>query len=183
MGQGGSASGGQSFSDTGDLTNVSKTSSTWVNFPQPVWTTVPQAFGCLVSEADAVAVGWSFFSKSGARQFSDAVCTTIRMSEAAVLHCQYETAALLNKTAFEMMYPGKNGDFFVKGSPKDMDPVACDALRRPNLRMAPMIQAAPVALPQPHDVNVNVSCLAPSGTKLNRQGVKPRTPKAPAICK
>lgn len=173
-----SASGGDSSSTStsGDLTN--RSTSSYLNFPQPVWTTVPTPYGCLVSESGAWAVGWSFGSKSGSRQYSDAVCTTIRMAEAAMLHCHFATAAHLNKAAFELMYPDKKGDFFMEGAPQNLGPVACDELRRPNLRMVSHIQSPPPAPPvvvQTTAPEINVQCAAPAPA---RTGYKPAPKKS-----
>lgn len=183
-----SASGGDSssVSESGDLTNRSTTN--YLNFPQPVWTTVPTPYGCLVSESGAWAVGWSFGSKSGTRQYSDAVCTTIRMAEAAMLHCHFATAAHLNKAAFELMYPDKKGDFFMEGAPQNLGPVACDELRRPNLRMVSHIQSPPPAPPvvvQTTAPEINVQCAAPAPARvITRSTPKKRvTPPCVDCCK
>lgn len=156
-GAGGSAQGGDSYSasQSGDVTN--QTRSTYVNFPQPVWTTVPTPYGCIVSESKAGSFGWNLVSGSGSKQYSDAVCTAVRMAEAAMLHCQFATAAHLNKAAFEQMYKGQSGDFFLTGDPKNLDPVYCDELRRPVLRMSPAISTPTVTAA----ANVNVACPAP----------------------
>lgn len=156
-----SASGGESYSASG-LTN--RTTTNYLNFPQPVWTTVPQPYGCIVSESGAWSVFWSGGSRSGSKQYSDAVCTAVRMAEAATLHCHFASAAHLNKAAFEKMYPDQKGDFFLSGNPQNLDPVACDALRRPNLRMVGHIQNPPPAPPvvQVAAPEVNVQCAAPA---------------------
>ena len=181
------SSSGPSYSaaESGDITNQS--SSKFVNFPQPVWTTVPTPYGCIVSESKAGSFGWSFISGSGSRQFSDAVCTSVRMAEAATLHCHFATAAMLNKAAFEQMYPGQKGDFFMDGAPKNMDPVACDALRRPVLRMAPVMQApAPVVHGGVASPSVNVVCtgpVTPPARYLRAQKRSTPAKPAPQVCK
>jgi hypothetical protein len=128
------------------------------------------------------AFGFNFVSGSKSKQFSDAVCTTIRMAEAATLHCQFATAAYLNKAAFEKMYDGQKGDFLLADSPKNLTPVACDALRRPVLRMAPSIQqiAAPAPAPVETRVFVDNSCSMPATSfKATARGVVKRpAPKA-----
>lgn len=179
VGVGGSARSGDSYSasQSGDVTN--RVTSQYVNFPQPVWTTVPTPYGCIVSKSRAGSFGWNFVSGSGSEQFSDAVCTTVRMAEAAALHCHFATAAMLNKAAFELMYPGQKGDFFLADNPKNLDPVACDELRRPVLRMVPAIQNPPpvvhggVAAP-----SVNVVCtgpVTPPTRYLRAQKARPAT--------
>ena len=128
-----------------------------------------------------------FISGSGSRQFSDAVCTSVRMAEAATLHCHFATAAMLNKAAFEQMYPGQKGDFFMDGAPKNMDPVACDALRRPVLRMAPVMQApAPVVHGGVASPSVNVVCtgpVTPPARYLRAQKRSTPAKPAPQVCK
>lgn len=179
-GAGGSAQGGDSYSasQSGDVTN--QTRSTYVNFPQPVWTTVPTPYGCIVSESKAGSFGWNLVSGSGSKQYSDAVCTTVRMAEAATMHCQYATAAHLNRAAFEQMYKGQSGEFFLVGNPQNMDPVACDALRRPVLRMAPVIHAPPaVASASP---SISVMCSGPAPKPALRAPAKTR-PACTNCCK
>lgn len=179
-GAGGSAQGGDSYSasQSGDVTN--QTRSTYVNFPQPVWTTVPTPYGCIVSESKAGSFGWSLVSASGSKQYSDAVCTAVRMAEAATMHCQYATAAHLNRAAFEQMYKGQSGEFFLAGNPQNMDPVACDALRRPALRMAPVIHAPPaVASASP---SISVMCSGPAPKPALRATAKTR-PACTNCCK
>lgn len=146
------SSSAETYSATGDMStridggsSVSKYLS--IGLPAPVWTSVPTPFGCLVTESSAGAAGWNFVSGSKTRQHSDVVCTTIRMAEAAYLHCQYETAAYLNKRAFETMHGG-DGAFFFAGAPKNLSPVECDELKRPKLRMEPTISPpAPAVKP------------------------------------
>lgn len=147
------ASTADSYSATGDVSNHIG-GSKFLSLPQPVWTTVPAPFGCIVTESKAGAIGWNLVSASGSKQFSEAVCTTIRMAEAAYLHCQYLTAAHLNRRAFETMHPGESGEFFLTGNPENLDPVQCDALKRPVLRMTPVI--APAA-PAPSVTSINVT--------------------------
>ena len=138
-GAGGRGGAAESYSAAGDVSN--QTSSKFLNFPQPVWTTVPTPFGCLVSESKAGSFGWSAISGSASSQHSDTVCTTVRMAEAAYLHCQYATAAQLNKRAFEAMYPKDNGDFFLAGSPRNLTPMSCELLKNPTLRTSPALQS------------------------------------------
>ena len=159
-GAGGSAQGGDSYSasQSGDVTN--QTRSTYVNFPQPVWTTVPTPYGCIVSESRAGSFGWSLVSASGSKQYSDAVCTAVRMAEAATMHCQYATAAHLNRAAFEQMYKGQSGEFFLAGNPQNMDPVSCEAMRRPVLRMSPVIHTPPATVASASP-SISVMCSAP----------------------
>lgn len=178
-GAGGSAHGGDSYSasQSGDVTN--QTRSTYVNFPQPVWTTVPTPYGCIVSESKAGSFGWSLVSASGSKQYSDAVCTAVRMAEAAMLHCQFATAAHLNKAAFEQMYKGQSGDFFLVGEPKNLDPVYCDELRRPVLRMSPAISTPNVTAA----ANVNVACPAPVTTSKPALRVPAKRPACVNCCK
>lgn len=178
-GAGGIAQGGDSYSasQSGDVTN--QTRSTYVNFPQPVWTTVPTPYGCIVSESKAGSFGWSLVSASGSKQYSDAVCTTVRMAEAATMHCQYATAAHLNRAAFEQMYKGQSGEFFLVGNPQNMDPVACDAMRRPVLRMAPAISTPAVTAA----ANVNVACPAPVTPSKPALRVPAKRPSCVNCCK
>jgi hypothetical protein len=150
-----------SYSATGDVSNMIG-GSKYLSLPQPVWTTVPTPYGCLVTESKAGAIGWNFASGSSSKQFSDAVCTTIRMAEAAYLHCQYLTAAHLNRRAFETMHPGESGGFFLAGNPENLDPVQCDALKRPVLRMTPVI--AP-ATPVPSVTSISVTAPQPECPK------------------
>lgn len=178
-GAGGSAQGGDSYSasQSGDVTN--QTRSTYVNFPQPVWTTVPTPYGCIVSESKAGSFGWNLVSGSGSKQYSDAVCTAVRMAEAAMLHCQFATAAHLNKAAFEQMYKGQSGEFFLVGNPQNMDPVACEAMRRPVLRMSPAISAPNVTAA----ANVNVACPTPVTTSKPALRFPAKRPACVNCCK
>lgn len=176
-----SASSGDSYSasKSGDVT--SRTSSNYLNFPQPVWTTVPTPYGCIVSTSKSGAFGWNFASGSSSRQFSDAVCTTVRMAEAATMHCQFATAALLNKAAFKQMFPKEDAEFFTVGNPPNLDPVACDALRRPVLRMAPMIYNPPAPeVRSSATVFVNEACTVKP--KVN-PGLGLKKPAARPSCK
>lgn len=180
-GAGGSAQGGDSYSasQSGDVTN--QTRSTYVNFPQPVWTTVPTPYGCIVSESKAGSFGWNLVSASGSKQYSDAVCTTVRMAEAATLHCQFATAAHLNRAAFEQMYKGQSGEFFLAGNPKNVDPVACDELRRPVLRMAPVIHTPPATVASASP-SISVMCQGTAPKPALRAPVKAR-PACTNCCK
>ena len=155
-----SANTGPSYaaSQAGAVTNQSDSKYLSLSLPQPVWTMVPQAFGCVVSKSQAVSVGWNLISTSKTEQVSDAVCTTIRMAEAATLHCQYATAAHLNKRAYEQMYAGSDGAFFLAGEPKNLTLAECEAIKRPVLRVAPTM-VAPVVAPAP------VACVAPKRVK------------------
>ena len=186
-----SATGGTSYSasEAGDVSNMIG-GSKFLSLPQPVWTTVPTPYGCLVTEAKAGAIGWNLVSGSGSKQYSDAVCTTVRMAEAAYLHCQYLTAAYLNRRAFETMHPGESGEFFLAGSPQNLDPVSCDALKRPVLRMTPTVQqvAAAPAAPSVTSVNVGMSCpqpAAPAARPASRPVHKPKpaAPTCTSCCK
>ena len=155
-----SANTGPSYaaSQAGAVTNQSDSKYLSLSLPQPVWTMVPQAFGCVVSKSQAVSVGWNLISTSKTEQVSEAVCTTIRMAEAATLHCQYATAAHLNKRAYEQMYAGSDGTFFLAGEPKNLTLAECEAIKRPVLRVAPTM-VAPVVAPAP------VACVAPKRVK------------------
>lgn len=174
-----SASSGDSYSasQSGDVMN--KNTSQYLNFPQPVWTSVPTPYGCIVTESKSGAFGWNFVSGSGSKQFSDAVCTSVRMAEAAMLHCHFATAAYLNKAAFEQMYPGQKGDFFLDGKPQNLSPVACDELRRPQLRMVPVIQNPPTVT---DNSQVNVMCGQPQ-TVRPQSSVVPKAKAKPQLCK
>lgn len=166
--------GGSSESYSGDVSN-NIGGSRYLSLPQPVWTSVPTPYGCLVSESKAGAVLFNAFSGSSSSQHSDAACTTVRMAEAAYLHCQYATAAFLNKRAFELMHPDHSGEFFHGGNPQNLDPVACDDLKRPVLRMSPSVQA-PAAIPASTNVRVDMACPAQVARPVNRQRVKAAAP-------
>lgn len=166
--------GGSSESYSGDVSN-NIGGSRYLSLPQPVWTSVPTPYGCLVSESKAGAVLFNAFSGSSSSQHSDAVCTTVRMAEAAYLHCQYATAAFLNKRAFELMHPDHSGEFFHGGNPQNLDPVACDDLKRPVLRMSPSVQA-PAAIPSSTNVRVDMACPAQVARPATRQRVKAAAP-------
>lgn len=174
---------GDSYSATGDVSNMIG-GSKFLSLPQPVWTTVPAPFGCMVTESKAGAFGWNLVSASGSKQFSDAVCTTIRMAEAAYLHCQYLTAAHLNRRAFETMHPGEDGSFFLVAKPENLDPVSCDALKRPVLRMSPTVATAPAPTPSVTSINVTTpapqECPKPQTRVVYRD--KPAAPKPCATC-
>jgi hypothetical protein len=194
IGQGGNAAGGNASSgnssatsgdsysaaQSGDITN--RTTSQYVNFPQPVWTSVPTPYGCIVSKSRAGSFGWNFVSGSGSEQFSDAVCTAVRMAEAATMHCHFATAAMLNKAAFEQMYKGQSGEFFLSGNPQNMDPVACEALRRPVLRMAPVMHTTPATVAASAAPQVNVMCAAAQTRATYRVATKKR-PACVNCCK
>lgn len=166
-----SATSGDSYSasKSGDVT--SNYSSKYLNLPQPVWTSVPTPYGCLVTESKALAGGWNFVSGSSTKQYSDSVCTTIRMAEAAMLHCQFETAAYLNKQAFESMYKDAKGDFFLSGNPENLGPVACDDLKRPKLRVETQINF-PVEKQEVAPVATNV-CAEPQKVYIKQAKKKP----------
>ena len=164
--------GGSSESYSGDVSSTIG-GARYLSLPQPVWTTVPTPYGCLVSESKAGAILFNAFSGSSSSQHSDAVCTTVRMAEAAYLHCQYATAAFLNKRAFEVMHAGESGDFFLSGQPQNIGPVACDLLKRPTLRMSPVIQPAAQVAPTSASVSIDLSSRGQSACQVVRKRVKP----------
>lgn len=175
--------GGSSESYSGDVSNTIQ-GARYLSLPQPVWTAVPQPYGCLVSESKAGAILFNAFSGSSSSQHSDAVCTTVRMAEAAYLHCQYATAAFLNKRAFESMHDGHSGEFFLSGNPQNLDPVSCDLLKRPTLRMSPAIQA-PAAAPVSANVSVDLgmsSCNQPAAQPA-RVATRKKVRAAGPMCK
>lgn len=170
------ATGGDSYAASGDVLNTIG-GSKYLSLPQPVWTSVPTPYGCLVTESKAGAIGWNLVSASGSKQYSDVVCTTIRMAEAAYLHCQYLTAAHLNKRAFETMHPGESGEFFLSAKSENLDPVSCDALQRPVLRMSPT-----VAAPAPSVTSINVTTPAPQECPKPQTRIVYRDKPAPKPC-
>lgn len=158
-----SSSGSTSYSASGDVMN-SIGGSKFLSFPQPVWTSVPTAFGCIVTKSVAGSGGWNFVSGSKSEQYSEVVCTTIRMAEAATQHCHFLSAAHLNRRAFELMHPGQSGEFFMVGDHRNLSVVECEEFKRPILRVDTQMQpSAPRPAPVVQSVEVNVpTCQAPA---------------------
>lgn len=185
-GGGGSANvDASTYSATGDVSNtLNGGNSKYISlgFPAPVWTSVPTAFGCIVTESGALSGGWSFASGSKSKQYSDVVCTTIRMAEAATLHCQFESAAMLNKVAFEKMYEGQKGDFFLADKPRNLKPMECEELKRPALRMAANIAQPATPILQLTTVNSGAPSTPAACVKAPRT-YTPAKKKATSICK
>lgn len=177
-----SATTGPSYAANGDQTSTF--SSKMLSLPQPVWTQVPTAFGCIVTDSKAGALGWNFVSGSSTTQQSEVVCTTIRMAEAATAWCQYATAAFLNKRAFEQMYPGEKGDFFLNAGRRDLTVEECEATKRPVMIMERrMASPAPVAPVETH-VTIDNSCAAPAPVASKAPARKRKyTPVPTTVCK
>lgn len=119
--------GGKATALGGSLNNNSR----YFSFAAPSWTVVPQAYGCLVTDSASKNIALGVWSDSYSKQYSEVVCTTIRMSESARSFCQYETAAMLDKQAFELMYPKMDGSFFLKDMPRNLSHEECEATKRP----------------------------------------------------
>lgn len=175
-----SASTGPSYAANGD--QVSTFSSKVLSLPQPVWTQVPTAFGCIVTTSKAGALGWNFVSGSSTSQQSEVVCTTIRMAESAAAWCQYESAAFLNKRAYEQMYAGESGDFFLKSGKRDLSFEECEKTKRPVMIMERQIAAPPVEQHINIDNGINNACAAPAPVK-SRSIPHKYTPVPKKVCK
>ena len=153
-----------SYSATGDVIN--KSSSFMLGFPTPVWTTVPGAKGtCIVTNSDAGAIGWSFASKSGSRQGSDAPCMLERMFDSAMANCHFHSAELIRNRNLSLLTPGL-GDLPLTDGVRNLSYAECEALRRPRLAVTPTM-AAPVA--------VSVPLLAPVPAAAEACVVAPKT--------
>ena len=175
-----SASTGPSYAANGD--QVSTSSSKMLSLPQPVWTQVPTAFGCIVTTSKAGALGWNFVSGSSTTQQSEVVCTTIRMAESAAAWCQYESAAFLNKRAYEQMYEGESGDFFLKQGKRDLSFEECEKTKRPVMIMERQIAAPPPPVEQHINIDNGSNCAAPAPVK--RRSIPHKyTPVPKKVCK
>lgn len=172
-----SASTGPSYAANGD--QVSTFSSKMLSLPQPVWTQVPTAFGCIVTTSKAGALGWNFVSGSSTTQQSEVVCTTIRMAESASAWCQYESAAFLNKRAYEQMYEGESGDFFLKSGKRDLSFEECEKTKRPVMIMERQIAAPPPPVEQHINIDNGSNCAAPAPVKRPHK----YTPVPKKVCK
>ena len=172
-----SATTGPSYAANGD--QVSTFSSKMLSLPQPVWTQVPTAFGCIVTTSKAGALGWNFVSGSSTTQQSEVVCTTIRMAESASAWCQYESAAFLNKRAYEQMYEGESGDFFLKSGKRDLSFEECEKTKRPVMIMERQIAAPPPPVEQHINIDNGSNCAAPAPVKRPHK----YTPVPKKVCK
>lgn len=142
--QGGAA---DSYSASGDVLN--QHSSRVLVFPAPVWTQVPQATGCFVTESHAGSLGWNFASGSKSIQFSDPICVSMRMAEAARLMCHFQTAELIDQNTFKTLFPNAQGLPTTPGI-RNLSLAECEEAKRPRLVMtaalpAPIVAPAPIA--------------------------------------
>lgn len=154
IGQGGAGGGGgagtggasdaSSYSASGDVMN--QNSSKFFVFPAPVWTQLPAAQGCFVSESHAGGLGWNFISGSRSIQFSDPICVSMRMAEAARLMCHFHTAEIIDINTFKTLFPG-HVDLPSTPGIKNLSLADCEAIKRPRLVMTPTMPATPQQLP------------------------------------
>jgi len=137
-GTGGQASSGGSYSALSE----GSTSTRIAVLPQPVWTMVPQAAGCITTSARSASVGWSLISVAKSDQQSDPACVGIIMAKAAYDHCHFESEQMIMARVYETVFPGAPSLPMVPGA-RNHSLSECEDMKRPRLVMTPTI--APVA--------------------------------------
>ena len=149
VGVGGSSTatgtGGQSSSTSGgsySALSEGSTSTRIAVLPQPVWTMVPQAAGCITTSARSASVGWSLISVAKSDQQSDPACVGIIMAKAAYDHCHFESEQMIMARVYETVFPGAPALPMVPGA-RNHSLAECEDMKRPRLVMTPTI--APVA--------------------------------------
>lgn len=118
---GGSAAGGNG----GGLTD---NSSMYV-LPAPVWSSVPQAAGCIVTNSTAGAFGWNLISASRSVQGSDPVCVGVILAKSAYDHCHFESEQLITARVYATIFPGAPALPTVPGL-RNLSAADCAALKR-----------------------------------------------------
>lgn len=151
--------------------------------PAPVWSSVPQAAGCIVTESTALSGGWNFVSGSRSSQKSDPVCVGIIMAKAAYEHCHFESEAMITQRIYETAFPGAPALPITPGL-RNLSLAECEDIKNPRLTLAPAITPIqPVVVAPPAPVPAPVATLAcPEPPKpVKRRVVKPTAkPVAPA---
>jgi hypothetical protein len=166
-GAGGNAVSGPSYAASeltssnqgGGASIMDQSSSKMYVFPAPVWTQAPRPFGCIVTNSKAGSLGWNLVSYSETLQTPEVVCTTLRMVDAALLHCHFQTAEMLNQRAYRTMFPDEAGLPTTPGI-RNLSLAECEAIRNP--RMVMTASMAPPPPPAP------VACIAPPVKKKVR---------------
>lgn len=102
-------------------------------FANPVWTMVPAAGDkCTLTQSSAESVLLGVWSGSRTKQVTGEVCAMMAMSNAYRQACRFSVAGMIDKTVFEKLNPGANGDFFLEGA-QDLTLGQCADLIRPRL--------------------------------------------------
>ena len=143
----GTGTGGQASSTSGgsySALNEGSTRTTVAVLPAPVWATVPQAAGCIVTSARSAALGWNFLSVAKSDQASDPACVGIIMAKAAYDHCHFESEQMIMARVYETLFPGKPALPLVPDA-RNHTLAECEDMKRPRLTLAPVLHTPPPA--------------------------------------
>lgn len=178
VGIGGGGTGGDADASarggTSSLTDAS--SSRMYVFPQPVWATVPQAAGCIVTQARSAGLGWNFISAAKSDQFSDPVCVGVIMARSAYANCHFLSESMIMQRVYETIFPGAPA-LPIGADLRNLSLDECETLKKPKLVMTQTIVAPPTAVaaaPAPAPV-ATVACPQPQ-KPAQRRVVKPKQP-------
>ena len=163
----------KSYSASGDVLN--QHSSRVLVFPAPVWTQVPQATGCFVTESHAGSAGWNFVSGSKSIQFSEPICVSIRMAESARLMCHFKTAEFIDQNTFKTMFPSADPLPTTPGI-RNLSLEECEAIKRPRL-VTTHVMAPPAVIAPPVPAVVPAPVIKPP---VKRKQAAPK--KKPVPC-
>lgn len=95
-----------------------------LSFAPGAYTVVPQAYGCIATNSQAVNVIFGAFSGSKSEQKSDKVCVAVKMREIAFEQCQYATAKAWDNLIAKELFPEAPA-FPVNASYKDLPLSEC----------------------------------------------------------
>ena len=146
-GAGGTGTGGNASSTSGGsyaALNGGSTRTTVAVLPQPVWTMVPQAAGCITTSARSASVGWSLVSVARSDQASDPACVGIIMAKAAYDHCHFASEQMIMARIYETLFPGKPALPLVPDA-RNHTLAECEDMKRPRLTLAPVLHTPPPA--------------------------------------
>lgn len=159
---------------------LSKNNSLLLNFPQPVWTVIPEAKGkCIVSFSEADSYAWSFYSTAESGQKSDAVCVLEAMFVSAMNNCHFLSAELIRNRNLGIITPGLPELPLTPGV-RNLTHEECDAFRRPRLQPSYNIVTYKEAPPAPAPIVAPAP--APVQKKAAPKKAKPRKVKPKCNC-
>ena len=148
------ATGGSAQSTSGgsySALNGGSTSTRVAVLPQPVWTMVPQAAGCITTSARSASVGWSLISVAKSDQASDPACVGIIMAKAAYDHCHFASEQMIMARVYETVFPGAAALPTVPDA-RNHTLAECEDMKRPRLTPAPVLHTPPPAPVEPAPV-------------------------------
>ena len=143
-GTGGDAKAGSYSAGGQNALNGGSTRTNVAVLPQPVWTMVPQAAGCIVTSARSLSGGWSLISVAKSDQASDPACVGIIMAKAAYDHCHFASEQMIMARVYETVFPGKPALPMVPDA-RNHTLAECEDMKRPRLTLAPVLHTPPPA--------------------------------------